>query len=247
MNRRLESVCGSCLFISEYILVMNRKPLRDALEIPADARQQKKELKQMKTWIIIIHCNIVVLNVVFSAVCLNDRNRKWRTNPDLKSIINHFWIIMISWSANVFIICQIIEVLSSDTQSQRFLESLFIAAHIQKHSARIQSSSSRDAGLTVAFVERYQSGMGTWWLWNLRGTHFWASASHRSELRSGKLWWMSRPSWLQRPRDQPLSSEPWEIQKPDERSIQDWNRDTSGDMILTSADTNNGCFYSRLH
>lgn len=88
--------------------------------------------------------------------------------------------------------------------------------HKYKH--HIITSSSCGSGLTVAFVERYQSGMGTWWLWNLRGTHLRASASHRTELRSGKLWWMSRPSWLQRPRDQPLSSEPWEPETEERRS-----------------------------
>lgn len=69
--------------------------------------------------------------------------------------------------------------------------------------------------LTEAFLERYHSGMGTWWLNILRGIHFLASASHSMELRSGKLWWMSIPSLLHRPRDQPLSSEPWEKKKPD--------------------------------
>lgn len=64
--------------------------------------------------------------------------------------------------------------------------------------------------LTEAFLERYHSGMGTWWLNILRGIHFLASASHSMESRSGKLWWMSIPSLLHRPRDQPLSSEPWE-------------------------------------
>lgn len=63
--------------------------------------------------------------------------------------------------------------------------------------------------LTEAFLDWYHSGMGTWWLNILRGIHFLASASHSMELRSGKLWWMSIPSVLHRPRDQPLSSEPW--------------------------------------
>ncbi len=103
----------------------------------------------------------------------------------------------------------------------------------------------RGSGLTVAFVERYQSGMGTWWFWNLRGTHFRASASHRSELRSGKLWWMSRPSWLHRPRDQPLSSEPWETRNQTRHALT--ASETETEMTLTRADTNNGCFYSSLH
>lgn len=67
--------------------------------------------------------------------------------------------------------------------------------------------------LTEAFVDWYQSGMATWWLNILRGTHFFASAAHRIALRSGKLWWMSIPSLLHRPRDQPMSSEPCVKQK----------------------------------
>ena len=37
-----------------------------------------------------------------------------------------------------------------------------------------------------------------------------SSASQSSVFKSGKLLLISIPSWVQRPRDQPPSSEPWE-------------------------------------
>lgn len=72
---------------------------------------------------------------------------------------------------------------------------------------------ARQAGalcsLTVAFSDRNQSGTGRWWLGTGRRPPCRASASQSSEFRSGKLLLMSIPSWVQRPRDQPPSSEPW--------------------------------------
>lgn len=62
--------------------------------------------------------------------------------------------------------------------------------------------------LTVAFSDRYQSGMGMWWFGTFLLLFFWSSDSQSKEFKSGKLLLMSMPSWVHRPKDQPPNSEP---------------------------------------
>lgn len=67
--------------------------------------------------------------------------------------------------------------------------------------------------LTVAFSDRYQSGIGMWWFGTFLLLFFWSSDSQSREFRSGKLLLMSMPSWVHRPRDQPPNSEPLDLKK----------------------------------
>lgn len=73
--------------------------------------------------------------------------------------------------------------------------------------------------LTVAFSDRYQSGIGMWWFGTFLLLFFWSSDSQSKEFKSGKLLLMSMPSWVHRPKDQPPNSEPldWREKKEKEK------------------------------